>query len=74
MNEWFFTGIYECDDCDNLFVPEKLKKIAEVDKKIREMPEWKNICYATSTQDSSCNAAESYVSPVDVLFGGYDAV
>jgi len=68
MSEWTFSVIYECDGCDNVFTPEKLKEIQTHENYLRELPEYTLTCKAASTQDDSCGV-DAMLSPLSIFNG-----
>ena len=66
VNAWNPMVLFESKNGKSLLDKENLQKVYEIEKKIKDIDDWKNVCLATSTSDTSCGP-ESYFSPLMFL-------
>jgi hypothetical protein len=52
---------------DNLLDKKYLLMIENLEEKLQELPDWKNLCKATSVYDETCSLTEAFVSPLVFL-------
>jgi len=61
--------LYRARDGGNLLEKNRLLKIEEMEQKMQSFGKWKEVCLATSTEDTTCSPI-SYISSLSFLYAG----
>ena len=66
VRKWNPMILYESKPGGNLLLKENIDKIYKIEKNIKDLEKWPNVCLATSVSDQACSA-EAWASPLVFL-------
>jgi hypothetical protein len=72
VDTWRIMVVFEATVGDNIFTPENLVIVKELEDKIKALPGFGDFCLAQSHSDPSCSSTNSEISPLEIFGNGYD--